>query len=249
MDGQPLGYIPLILGIQRIFIVLRVTGDKDLPPVLGAHQEGPGGVALGQNAQGGAVVHILPADAGVAAVGGVEHLIKAAHQRVCRTGDPVLEHAEHLFRQQLLAHAVVVVQPGLCAPADMEGGIDVRFAEVHDLAQLIPVVHLLKIHGLHRRAGDDHAVVAVVLHLVKGLVKGLKMGSRHMGGRVAGSLQQGHVHLQRSVCQQPGNLGLGGDLGGHQVQDQNFQRTDMLRQRPLPVHDKDVFLVQGIKGG
>lgn len=70
-----------------------------------------------------------------------------------------------------------------------------------------------------------------------------------MGGRVAGSLQQGHVHLQRGVGQQPGDLGLGGDLGGHQVQDQNFQRTDMLRQRPLPVHDKDVFFIQGVKGG
>ena len=154
-----------------------MSGDKDLPPVLGAHEKGPGGIALGQNAQDGAVVHILPADAGVAAVGGVEHLIKAAHQRVCRAGDPVLEHAEHLFRQQLLAHAVVVVQPCLCAPADMKGGVDVRFAEVHDLAQFVPVVHLLKIHGLHRRTGDDHTVVAVVLHLVKGLVKGLKVSS------------------------------------------------------------------------
>ncbi len=51
------------------------------------------------------------------------------------------------------------------------------------------------------------------------------------------------------IAQQAQQLCLGGDLGGHQVQDQNFQRTDMLRQRPLPVHDKDVFLVQGIKGG
>ena len=70
-----------------------------------------------------------------------------------------------------------------------------------------------------------------------------------MGGRVAGGLQQGHVHLQRGVCQQPGDLSLGGDLGGHQVQDQNFQRANMLRQRPLPVHDKDVFFIQGVKGG
>ena len=71
-----------------------------------------------------------------------------------------------MCRQQQLAHAVVVVQPGLCAPADMKGGVDVRFTEVHDLAQLVPIVHLLKIHGLHRRAGDDHAVVAIVLYLV-----------------------------------------------------------------------------------
>ena len=130
----------------------------------------------------------------------------------------------------------------------MQGGVDVRLAEIHDLAQFRPVVHLLKVHGLHRGTGDDHAVVAVVLHLVKGLVKSLKVGSRHMGGRVAGSLQQGHVHLQRGVGQQPGDLGLGGDLGGHQVQDQDLQRADVLCQCPLPVHDKDVFFIKGIKG-
>ena len=140
----------------------------------------------------------------------------------------MFEHAEHLFGQQLLVHAVVVVQARLCAPAHVQGGVDIRLAEVHDLAQLRPVVHLLKIHSLHRRAGDDHAVVAVVLHLVKGLVECIQMGGRHMGGGVAGRLQQGHVHLQRRVGQQPGNLGLGGDLGGHQVQDEQLQRADVL---------------------
>ncbi len=75
------------------------------------------------------------------------------------------------------------------------------------------------------------------------------MGRRDVGCLMAGRLQQGHVHLQRGVGQQPGDLGLGGDLGGHQVQDQDLQRADMLGQRPLPVHDKDIFLVQGIVGG
>ena len=249
MDGQALGHVPLVLGIQRVLVVLRVAGDKDLPSVLGAHEEGPGHIALGQDAQRVAGIHIGPADAGVAAVGRIEHLIKTAHQRVCRAGDPVLEHAEHLFRQQLLVHTVVVVQARLGTPADVQGGVDVRLAEIHDLAQFRPVVHLLKVHGLHRGTGDDHAVVAVVLHLVKGLVECIQMGGRHMGGGVAGRLQQGHMHLQRRVGQQTGDLGLGGDLGGHQVQDQDLQRADVLCQCPLPVHDKDVFFIKGIVGG
>ena len=153
-----------------------MADDKDLPAVLGAHQERPCLIALGKDAQRTAVVDILPAHGGVAAVGGIEHLIKAAHQRVGGSDDPVLEHAEHLGRQQLLADAVVVVQARLRAPADMQGGIDIRLAEIHDLAQLRPVIHLLKVHGLHRSAGDDHAVVAVMLHLVEGLIKGLQMG-------------------------------------------------------------------------
>ena len=48
---------------------------------LGAHEERPGHIALGKDAQSLTVVHILAADAGVAAVGRIEHLVKAAHQR------------------------------------------------------------------------------------------------------------------------------------------------------------------------
>ena len=75
------------------------------------------------------------------------------------------------------------------------------------------------------------------------------MGRGDVRCLMADRLQQGHVHLQRRVGQQPGDLGLGGDLGGHQVQDQDLQRADMLGRCPLPVHDKDVFLVQCIVGG
>ncbi len=123
----------------------------------------------------------------------------------------------------------------------MQGGVDIRLAEVHDLAQLRPVIHLLKVHGLNRCAGDDHPVVAVILHLVEGLIKRLQMGCSDMGGGVAGRLQQGHMDLQGGVRQQTGNLGLGGDLGGHQVQDQDLQRADVLGSGPLPVHDEDIF--------
>ena len=88
----------------------------------------------------------------------------------------MLEDAEHLLVQQLLADAVVVIKPRLRTPADVEGGVDIRLAEVHDLAQLRPVVHLLEVDLLHRCAGDDHAVVAVILHLVEGLVERLEVG-------------------------------------------------------------------------
>ena len=70
-----------------------------------------------------------------------------------------------------------------------------------------------------------------------------------MGGRMAGRLEQGHVDLQRRVGQQPGDLGLGGDLGRHQIQDQDLQRADVLGGRPLPVHDEDILLIEGVVGG
>ena len=146
-------------------------------------------------------------------------------------------------------HAVVVVQARLRAPAHMEGGVDIRLAEIHDLAQLVPVVHLLEVHGLDGCPRDDHAVVAVILHLVEGLIEGLEVCRRDMGGCVAGRLHQGHVHLNGGIGQQAGNLGLGGDLGGHQVEDEDLQRADVLGKGALTVHDEDVFVVEGIVSG
>ena len=248
-DGQPPGHVPAVFGVQGQLVVLGVPGDEDLPAVLGAQQVGARLIAGGQDAQGRAPGDVLRAHAGVAAVGGVEHLVKAADQRVRRPGDPVGEDAEHLGGQQLLAHPIVVVQPRLRPPADVEGGVDVGLGVVHDLAQLVPVVHLLEGDGLHRRASDDHAVETAVPHLVEGLVKGFEVGGGDVGGRVAGRLQQGHVHLQRAVGQQPGDLRLGGDLGGHQVEDGDLQRPDVLGQGPLPVHDEDVLRIQRIVGG
>ena len=72
------------------------------------------------------------------------------------------------------------------------------------------------------------------------------MCCRNVGRRMAGRLQQGHVHLQRGICQQTGDLGLGGDLGGHQVQDQDLQRADVLGKGALTMHDEDIFVVEGI---
>ena len=63
---------------------------------------------------------------------------------------------------------------------------------------------------------------------------------------MAGRLQQGHVHLQGGICQQTGDLGLGGDLGGHQVQDQDLQWADVLGKGALTMHDEDIFVVEGI---
>ena len=54
-NGQALAHIPLVLGIQRVLIVLRVAGDKDLAAIFGAHEERACLVALGQDAEGAAV--------------------------------------------------------------------------------------------------------------------------------------------------------------------------------------------------
>ena len=111
-----------------------------------------------------------------------------------------------------------------------------------------PVVHLLEFQPLHRRAGDDKAVEVLVAHRVEGGVEGLQV----LGGRVlrvvARGLQKLHFNLQRRVRQLPQNLGLRGDLGGHEVQQQQPQRTNVLVHGAMLGHDEDVLVLQRRRG-
>ena len=66
---------------------------------------------------------------------------------------------------------------------------------------------------LHRGAGDDHAVKALVLDLVKGLVKREQVLLRGVFRHVRPGVDQLELHLQRGVAQKPRKLGLGVDLG------------------------------------
>ena len=217
VDGLAGLHIALILPVQRIFVVLGVADDKDLPPGLGGKQHRPGNVALGQNAQVAAGVDGGAVQPGPAAVRGVEYLVEAAHQRVGGSCHTMLKHAEHLLVQMHLGDAEVVVQPRQRTPAQVDGGVDVLLGVVHDAAELVPVVNVLVVQVLNRRAGDDHAVKALVFDLVKRLVERLHVLGRGVGRAVGRRLQKGDLHLQRAVCQQAGQLGLGHDLGRHQV--------------------------------
>ena len=114
------------------------------------------------------------------------------------------KHAEEFLRQGVLFDAVVIIQPGLRPPADVEGGIDMGLAPLHDPADLRPVFHLLKGHGLHRRAGNNHAVKLSVLHLIEHLIELEKMLAGGVFGLVAGGVDEFQLHLQGRIPQQTG---------------------------------------------
>jgi hypothetical protein len=124
----------------------------------------------------------------------------------------------------------------------------VGLGPLHNAAQLRPVVHFLKLHQLHRRAGDDQAVKGAVGHLVEGFVKGEHMLLGCVFGYMAAGGDQLQVDLQGRVSQNPGQLGLGVHLGGHQVQKQDLQRPDILGDGPGLGHDEDIFLCQRAGG-
>ena len=57
-------------------------------------------------------------------------------------------------------------------------------------------------------------------------------------------MQKGHFHLQGRIADQAKELGLGCLLGGHQVENSNLQRADILGGRALLRHNKDVLFRQ-----
>ena len=93
----------------------------------------------------------------------------------------------------------MIVQTCLRSPADMERGKDIGFAPLHNLAQFVPVLHLLKSHLFHRRAGNDHSVETHILNIVKSLIKFKEMFRGGVFGNMGFHLDQFHIHLKRSV--------------------------------------------------
>ena len=193
--------------------------------------------------------NVLPQHRGVTGMGYIELVVKASEQNGLLVIPAVGIDAEELLGQGVLVDAVVVVQARLGAPADVEHGMNMGLAPLHDLAQLRPVVHFLEGHLLHRRAGDDHAVEFAVLDLIKGLVEGQQVLLGDVLGLVGGGVHQFQLHLQGRIAQKAGQLGLGGDLGGHEVQQQQLQRTDVLGGGSLPGHDENILLLQRFSGG
>ena len=63
-----------------------------------------------------------------------------------------------------------MIESRLGAPAEIQGGKGVRCGPVQLRRQLGPVIDVLEGNLLDRRAGDDQAVVIVVLDIVEGIV-------------------------------------------------------------------------------
>ena len=124
-----------------------------------------------------------------------------------------------------------------------------RLAPVNDLAELVPVVDVLKRHVLHGGAGHNEAVIELVAEGVESVVELNQVVGAHVGGLVAGDAHEVAAHLQRRLGDEAQNLGLSLHLGGHEVQDGHAQRADLLGLGDLLLQGKDALLVQDLLGG
>ena len=83
-----------------------------------------------------------------------------------------------------------------------------------------------------------------MLQLVEGLIKSEQMILGCIFGYISTGLHQLQPHLQRGVAQKAAQLGLGDDLGGHQVQHHDLQRTNVLGAGSALFHHEYIFLLQ-----
>ena len=182
---------------------------------------------------------------------GVRHeeaLVKAVGEEVVLVGEPGGEHAEKLAGQRHLVHAVVEVQACQGTPADVQRGVDVGVAPLHDLDKLVPVVDVLEVHLLHGGTGNDERVVAAVAKRLEGVVELDEVVVGGVLALVARHAHEVHVHLQRRLGNEAQDLRLRLDLLGHEVEQHDPQRAHMLLGSDVLLKREDALVVKNLLG-
>ena len=156
----------------------------------------------------------------------------------------MLEDAEHLLIQRIFGYAIVVIEPCLGSPTDVERRGHIVACPIEDLGHLVPIAHLLEVEVLDRCTGDDEAVVLMVAHLLEIGVEGLHMLYGRILRGVALDLHEAQLNLQRRVGEQAHEVCLGRYLERHEVEHSDTQRTNILRRSTRAVHHEDILLFQ-----
>ena len=119
---------------------------------------------------------------------------------------------------------------------------------VHDAAELVPIVDALERHLLDGGARDDEAVIVVGLEVVERVVE-LHEVVRRVRGLVARDAHEVDAHLDGRLRNEAEDLRLRFDLRGHQVEQSDAQRTDLLLASHVLLEGEDALLLEDALGG
>ena len=111
-----------------------------------------------------------------------------------------------------------------------------------------PVFHILEFQFFHRCPGYDETVIIPVLDIAEFQVSRFQIGIVGMGPHPAHRPAEIDFQLQGRIAQKPQQLQFRRLFQRHQVQDQDFQRTDILGQGPVVVDGDDIFFTQFFLG-
>ena len=195
--------VAVVLLLERQRVVLCMARDEELA-LLEVGDGVDAGIPLGLR-QDCELRHLLDVLAVVLRMARVRHeelIVEAAEELLVLDAEVMLVDAEDLLWHLVLRDAVVVVEAGLRAPADVERRVDMRLAPLHDLRDLIPVGDFLEWHHLNGRARDDHAIVLLVADFCERAVELRQVFLRGMARRVRLGVDEVHLDLQRRIAEQ-----------------------------------------------
>ena len=155
LDGQSRVLVAQVFLLERVRVVFRVTRDKYLSAAFGhAGKHARLGGAC-QDADLGHLFNVLAVAGGVARMGRHKLIVEATEKDGALVIHLVGIDAGILKAQRILLDTVMVVQTCLSAPADVEGAGHVGLAPLHNFAELVPILDILKFHLLHVLRGTD----------------------------------------------------------------------------------------------
>ena len=221
-----------------------MSHDEDPAAAVCHGQENSGLFGFRQNRQLAAGVNVRRGDFRMSGVRRQEHIVESSHQRDLAVHHLMPEKTEHFLIQRFLLKPVEMIQGRLGGPAEKDRRGHMRICPVHDLRQLLPVIHFLEFHLFHRGAGNDHTVKLHIFQFRKSLVKLIQMTERGVFCLMAFHRHESHIHLKRRVGQRSQKLKFRFLFQRHQIQDQDLDRADILMDRPFFIHHKNIFSFQ-----
>ena len=241
--------VAVVFLLERVAVIFEMVEDIERAMQVILDQTGPHLGRADQCDEPRRGVDLICAHLGPAAHGDHEIIRKSAQKGRGGAQAGMAETAKGLGRKDVFSDPVEIVDHRHPAPADAKGRMDMALRPVEHLRKLVPIGHLLEGQVFDRGAGDDEPVELFLAHLGKGAVELGHMLGGGVARLVRGHADQRQLDLQRRGADQPRELVLGLDLLGHQVQQADAQRPDILPRRLIVRHDHDPLAGEDVIGG
>lgn len=181
-DGKALLAIPLIFPFQCAQVILEVAEDEDAAGLLVGNDIDAVLGRVGEDGELRCLIDFPVIDGGVAGLRDEVAVVKAAEERVVIHCEAVLVDAEELVGEDALLYPIVTVEPCLRRPTEMQGGEDVGIRPFEVFHHLRPVLDFFVGHLFDRRAGDDEAIVFLILDVIESEIVLRQVGAVCVGG-------------------------------------------------------------------
>ena len=199
-DGKALLAVSFIFPFQCAKVILEVAEDEDAAGLLIGNDIDAVLGGAGENGELRCLIDFSVVDGGVAGLRDEVAVVKAAEERVVIHREAVLVDAEELSGEDALLYSVVTVEPGLCRPAEMQGGEDMGIGPFEIFHHLRPVLDFFVGHLFDGGSGDDEAVVFLILDVIESEIVLGQVGAVRVGGLARCDAGEIDRELQRGVA-------------------------------------------------